>query len=198
MAFDPMSLLILKFRGRSVAVLRAHCSDYDSVVAAAWNNLRSLKHFPNDDLVFLASIPGYPDTSEVELSKGVWPSVSAVVHSVTIALESEMETSATAESARSKVQPVPRVRLPPGNKAPPAVPPVVPPVVPRAVPPTVPPTLPRAVPPVVPSVAESLRFNFDGPFKFPAEPPSFNFNRQTPVAKDGPQTKVNSEEYKQQ
>jgi hypothetical protein len=39
-------------------------------------------------LVLLASIPGYPDASEVELSKGVWPSISTVVHSVTIALES--------------------------------------------------------------------------------------------------------------
>ena len=62
--------------------------------------------------------------------------------------------------------------------------------------PAVSPTVPPAVPPVVPSVAESLRFNFDGPF--PAEPPRFNFNRQTPVAKDGPPAKVNTEECKQQ
>ena len=29
MAFDPLSLLILKFRGRSVAVFRNHCPDYN-------------------------------------------------------------------------------------------------------------------------------------------------------------------------
>jgi hypothetical protein len=27
--FDPLSLLILRFRGRSVAVLRDHCPDYE-------------------------------------------------------------------------------------------------------------------------------------------------------------------------
>jgi hypothetical protein len=29
MAFEPLSLLFLKFRGRSAAVFRALCSDYD-------------------------------------------------------------------------------------------------------------------------------------------------------------------------
>jgi hypothetical protein len=29
MVYDPFSLLILKFRGRGVAVLRDSCSDYD-------------------------------------------------------------------------------------------------------------------------------------------------------------------------
>jgi hypothetical protein len=28
-AFDPFSLLILKFRGRGVAVFRDRCADYD-------------------------------------------------------------------------------------------------------------------------------------------------------------------------
>jgi hypothetical protein len=51
--------------------------------------LRPLQHLAPDagDLILLASIPGYPDTSEVELTKEVWPTVSSVVHSVTIALE---------------------------------------------------------------------------------------------------------------
>jgi len=40
------------------------------------------------DLVLLASIPGYPDTTTVELTKDVWPTVSSIVHSVTIVLES--------------------------------------------------------------------------------------------------------------
>jgi hypothetical protein len=39
------------------------------------------------DFILLASIPGYPDTSEVELTKDVWPTVSSIVFSVTIALE---------------------------------------------------------------------------------------------------------------
>jgi hypothetical protein len=29
MKYDPMSLLILRFHGRSVAVVRAFCSDYE-------------------------------------------------------------------------------------------------------------------------------------------------------------------------
>jgi hypothetical protein len=59
-----------------------------SAVAVARRNLRSLQHFPHDDLVLLATIPSYPDTSQVELSKDVWQSVNAVVHTVTIGLES--------------------------------------------------------------------------------------------------------------
>ena len=39
------------------------------------------------DVTLLASIPRYPDTSEVELTKEVWPIVHSVVYSVTIALE---------------------------------------------------------------------------------------------------------------
>ena len=49
------------------------------VVAVARRNLRSLQHFPHDDLLLLATIPSYPDTSQVELSKEVWQSVNAVV-----------------------------------------------------------------------------------------------------------------------
>jgi hypothetical protein len=148
------------------------------------------------------------------MTSGVFPasdSAAAAIDQLYYFFSSEMETSAPAESARSKVRPVPRVRLPPGNSAlpavptaePPAVPPIAPPAVPPAVPPTVPPTMPPtmppavppAVPPVVPSLAESLRFNFNG--RFPAEPPRFNF-RQTPADKDGPHAKVNLEECKQQ
>ena len=109
MASDPLSILILKFRGRGVAVLRDRCADYDvsrspfsvfrvltrtgqqSIIAVARSSLRSsLRQVPNGDggdLILLASIPGYPDTSEVELTREVWPTVSSIVHSVTIALE---------------------------------------------------------------------------------------------------------------
>ena len=116
MAFNPLSLLILKFRGRGVAVFRDHCADYDvsrplpslflticpltriapipptkqqSVIAVARRSLRSLQHLVpgGADLILLASIPGYPDTSEVELTREVWPAVSSIVHSVTITFE---------------------------------------------------------------------------------------------------------------
>jgi hypothetical protein len=105
----PLALLILKFRGRGVAVFRDRCTDYDvsrpqypfswidplttgnikSIIAVARRSLRPLQHLgPDDgDLILLASIPGYPDTSEVELTREVWPTVSSIVHSVTIALE---------------------------------------------------------------------------------------------------------------
>ncbi|KAH9990306.1 hypothetical protein BJV77DRAFT_1160147 [Russula vinacea] len=66
MDFNPLSLLILKFRGSSVAVFRTNVSIM-IIVAVARRNLRSLKPFVDDDLVLLASIPGYPDKSEVEL-----------------------------------------------------------------------------------------------------------------------------------
>lgn len=95
MSFDPLSLLILKFRGRSVtpnvAVFRDRCADYDSIISVARRHLRPLQGLAldADDLILLASIPGYPDTSEVELTKDVWPAVSSIVHSVTIALEAE-------------------------------------------------------------------------------------------------------------
>jgi len=45
-----------------------------------------------EDIILLAVIPGYPDEGQVELPKEIWSTVSAVVHSVTIALESEMQT----------------------------------------------------------------------------------------------------------
>ena len=49
-----------------------------------------MEPFAQEDLVVLALIPDYHDTGrrEVEVSKEAWPLVSAVVRSVTIALES--------------------------------------------------------------------------------------------------------------
>ncbi|KAI0270849.1 hypothetical protein BGY98DRAFT_1179713 [Russula aff. rugulosa BPL654] len=94
-----LALLILKFRGRAVAVFRDRCADYDSVISVARRSLRPLQLLGPDagDLILLASIPGYPDTSEVELTREVWPTVSSIVHSVTIALETEI-LSAYSES----------------------------------------------------------------------------------------------------
>ena len=111
--FDPSVLLTLKFRGRSVVVPRNRCTDYDvghsfwpfpscamycllitvhgrrqGIIAVAQRDVRNLRFFSEEDLVLLALIPGYPDKKEVEVSKEAWPLVSAVVQSVTIALES--------------------------------------------------------------------------------------------------------------
>ncbi len=41
-----------------------------------------------EDIVLLAVIPGHPEEGQVELPKEIWFKVSAVVRSVTIALES--------------------------------------------------------------------------------------------------------------
>ncbi|KAN0118447.1 hypothetical protein V8E52_005177 [Russula decolorans] len=122
MAFDPYSLLILKFRGRGVAVFRDRCADYDSIIAVARRSLRPLQLLAPDagDLILLASIPGYPDTSEVELTKDVWPTVSSIVHSVTIALEAEMPSAYSESECSSTVvsldpdntRPAPNVQIP--------------------------------------------------------------------------------------
>jgi hypothetical protein len=65
--------------------------------------------FSLDNLVILASIPGYPDTSEVELSKKVWPTVRFVVNSVTIAVESG--ASPMARPVASSRPTIPQQRL---------------------------------------------------------------------------------------
>ncbi|KAF8488208.1 ubiquitin family protein [Russula emetica] len=73
------------------------------------------------DLILLASIPGYPDTSEVELTREVWPVVSSIVHSVTIVLETEMLSAYSESDCSSTVvsldldnnaRPAPNVRTP--------------------------------------------------------------------------------------
>ncbi|KAI0270846.1 hypothetical protein BGY98DRAFT_1100615 [Russula aff. rugulosa BPL654] len=105
MPFDPLSLLILKFRGRGVVVLRDRCTDYDSIIAVARRSLRPLQLLGPDagDLILLASIPGYPESSEVELTKEVWPAVSSIVHSVTIALETEIRSAYSGSECSSTV-----------------------------------------------------------------------------------------------
>jgi hypothetical protein len=116
MSFDPSAFLTLKFRGRSVVVRRDHCSDYSmmwvipseyfpiafnfcdvmssdctgakqGVIAVVQRNLRSLEPVNKENIVLLALIPDYPDQEEVQVSKEVWPLVSAIVQSVTIAFE---------------------------------------------------------------------------------------------------------------
>jgi hypothetical protein len=113
MAFNPLSLLFLTFRGRSVAVFRDHCSVYDvscllpvhtpvksfcwwfliaflrqGMLAVTRRTFRSLQDVPAEDIVLLAAIPGYPVADRVELSKDIWSAVSTVVHNVTVVLES--------------------------------------------------------------------------------------------------------------
>ncbi|KAH9960153.1 hypothetical protein BC827DRAFT_1209480 [Russula dissimulans] len=93
MSFDPLSILNLKFRSRTVAVFRNHCARYEDIIAVAQCNFRALQEVPAEDIILVATVPGYPETDKVELSKEIWPTVSGVVYSVTIALESELRTS---------------------------------------------------------------------------------------------------------
>ena len=110
MAFNTLSLLFLKFRGRSVAVFRDHCIHYEvshpsihpvifrapgliaplaqGLLAVAQRNFLSLRDIRVEDVVLLAVIPGYPYQAQVELSKEIWSTISTIVHAVTIALES--------------------------------------------------------------------------------------------------------------
>jgi hypothetical protein len=112
MPFNALYLLFLKFRGRRVAVFRDRCLHYEvspshpyvhpivflatgliallaqGILEVAQRNFQSLQDVSVENLVLLAVIPGYPDQAQVELSKEIWPAVSAVVHTVTIALES--------------------------------------------------------------------------------------------------------------
>lgn len=59
-----------------------------SILAVAQSKFRDLRDVPIEKIVLLSVIPDYPDQGQVELSKEIWPTVSAIVHSVTIALES--------------------------------------------------------------------------------------------------------------
>jgi hypothetical protein len=59
-----------------------------SILPVAQLHFRALQGVAPEDVVLLAVIPGYPDQGEVELSKEIWSTMSPVVHSVTIALES--------------------------------------------------------------------------------------------------------------
>ena len=112
---SPQAILILKFRCRRIAFLRDHYSDYDvschsrhrvpsspvafpeitSVIAVARHNFNP-QSFPPDDYFLLAPIPGYPDTTQVELPNDIWPFVSTVVHAVTIVIRSGASSLARA------------------------------------------------------------------------------------------------------
>jgi hypothetical protein len=63
-------------------------SGVHDILAVAQRNFRAIHGVLPEDIVLLSVIPDYPDPGEVELSKDIWPTVSAAVHSVTIALES--------------------------------------------------------------------------------------------------------------
>jgi len=87
-------------------VFRDHCTRYEvsrptinfrrcliaslaqSILAVAQSNFRDLQGIPIENVILLSVIPNYPDQGQVELSKEIWPTVSAIVHSVTISLES--------------------------------------------------------------------------------------------------------------
>lgn len=58
------------------------------VLEVARHSFQSLQDIRVENVVLLAVIPGYPDQAQVELSKEIWSTVSVVVHTVTVALES--------------------------------------------------------------------------------------------------------------
>ncbi|KAH9033621.1 hypothetical protein EDB85DRAFT_1099566 [Lactarius pseudohatsudake] len=91
MEFDPLTLLTLKYHGRSVAVIREHCLNHESLLAIARRTFPSLRDA--GDIVLVAPIPGSPDTEPVELLPETWTTVCHVVHAVTIALESELQST---------------------------------------------------------------------------------------------------------
>jgi len=110
MAFNPLSLLVLTFRGRNVAVIRHCCTHYEvsrpchclspfvhkfdcaavaqNILPVAQRNFQTLQGVPLDDIIILASIPDYPVQGLVEISAEIWSMINDVVHSVTIALQS--------------------------------------------------------------------------------------------------------------
>ncbi|KAH9018122.1 hypothetical protein EDB84DRAFT_1520100 [Lactarius hengduanensis] len=70
MVFDPLTLLTLKYHGRSVAVIREHCLNHESLLAIARRTFPSLRDA--GDIVLVAPIPGSPDTEPVELLPETW------------------------------------------------------------------------------------------------------------------------------
>ncbi|KAH8986043.1 hypothetical protein EDB86DRAFT_3105465 [Lactarius hatsudake] len=91
--FDPLTLLTLKYSGRNVAVIREHCLNHESLLAVARRTFSSLQDVSAGDIVLVAPIPGSPDTGPVELLPETWTTVCHVVHTVTIALQSEMQST---------------------------------------------------------------------------------------------------------
>ncbi|SRR6266404_3722899 len=111
--FDRVTLLILKSRGRNVAVFRDNCPDYD-VSCAHWRS--RVASPPSSDSDFTAeyhrgrmtqlAVPAFrsrrvrarppsldpglfsADKTTVELTRDIWPTMSSILHTVTVALES--------------------------------------------------------------------------------------------------------------
>ncbi|KAH9060144.1 hypothetical protein EDB87DRAFT_1790311 [Lactarius vividus] len=100
MEFDPLTLLTLKYHDRSVAVIREHCLNHESLLAIARRTFPSLQGVSAGDIVLVAPIPGSPDTEPVELLPETWTTVCHVVHTVTIALESEMQSTCGGATVR--------------------------------------------------------------------------------------------------
>ncbi|KAI9442947.1 hypothetical protein H4582DRAFT_1921460 [Lactarius indigo] len=117
MEFDPLTLLTLKYSGRSVAVIREHCLNHESLLAVARRTFPSLQDVSVGDIVLVAPIPGSPDTEPVELLPETWTNVCHVVHTVTIALESDMQSTCDGTTVRGS--PGSSKAHLPGSKTPP-------------------------------------------------------------------------------
>ncbi|KAH8986045.1 hypothetical protein EDB86DRAFT_2293642 [Lactarius hatsudake] len=91
MEFDPLALLTLKYHGRSVAVIREHCLNHEPTCHCP-------THLPLPAGCFCRRYcPGsaHPriSTEPVEILPETWTTVCHVVHAVTIALESELQST---------------------------------------------------------------------------------------------------------
>jgi hypothetical protein len=69
-------------------VLTVSRSLAQNILPVARPHFRALQGIALKDVVLLATIPGHLDSGEVELTMEIWPTISTVVPSVTIALES--------------------------------------------------------------------------------------------------------------
>ncbi|KAI0297725.1 hypothetical protein BC826DRAFT_1103404 [Russula brevipes] len=86
MAFNPVALLILEFRGRSISVLRRCCTTYEDIIAVAQSTFPYLQNFAVDAIVLRATLPDYPYMGSIELSAGTWEASYALVSIVKISL----------------------------------------------------------------------------------------------------------------
>ncbi|KAH8986744.1 hypothetical protein EDB92DRAFT_1949022 [Lactarius akahatsu] len=100
MEFDPLTLLTLKYHGRSIAVIREHCLNHESLLAIARRTFPSLQDVSAGDIVLVAPVPGSPHTEPVELLPETWTTVCHVVHTVTIALQSETKSTCGGTTVR--------------------------------------------------------------------------------------------------
>ncbi|KAN0132881.1 hypothetical protein V8E53_009246 [Lactarius tabidus] len=168
MAFNPLTLLTLKYRGRSVAVRRDICQAHENLLDVARRTFPSLQYVSGSDVVLMAPIPESPDPEPVELLPDTWMIVWHVVRTVTIVLESEMPSVSGDTTACSS--PTPSAIHLPGPTTPSSS---SSPLLPRPAPP--PPRMDlfshlRPAPSQPAPPAQNIVVSFQGPIPRPARP----------------------------